>query len=292
MVSKRSSEYRQLLDLYVRSTQSMAGSEFRGSKAWIVESEYLTLKLFYHLASLLYLHPGTHFTNLGGIDVHVFDFPSAAVLCRASFETYLTFNYIFIATCSDEERRLRYLTWSLGGLLDRQKATPRTNATRQRLDEEEEQIRELHGQIEENQAFAALPPKRQKEARKGQWRFDKSWADLAAMAGKDRAYFAGLYTYLSSYAHTGYLSALQIGQAQDKQDQYQLSAMYIDVGLTIMSHFLTDYAALFPPVAEVINSSPEDKRLLELWHGVGSSMGRLYEPGSQADESETVNGGA
>lgn len=291
-MSDRSAEYRRLLDLYVRATQSLAGFEVVGPRAWLVESEYLALKLFYHLASLLYLRPGTHFSDLGGVDVHFFDFPSAAVLCRASFETYLTFNYIFVAPCTDEERRLRYLTWSVGGLLDRQKATPRTNETVQRLDEEKDQIRKLLAEIEKNEAFVALPPKRQKEARKGQWRFDKGWADLAELAGKDRAYFAGLYAYLSSYAHTGYLSALQIGQAQNEQDQHQLGAVYISIGLSMMSHFLIDYAALFPPVAQVINGSPDDKRLVELWHGVGNSMGRLYEPESEDDKSENGNGDA
>lgn len=270
----------------------MAGSEFRGAAAWVVESEYLALKLFYHLASLLYLHPGTRIAGLAGVDVHFFDFPSAAVLCRASFETYLTFNYIFVSTCSDEERRLRYLTWCLGGLLDRRRATPVTDETRQRLDDEREQIRELLEEMAANKAFVALPPKRQKDARKGRWRFDKGWADLAVMAGKNRDYFASLYAYLSSYAHTGYLSALQIGQAQDKQDQFQLGEPYISIGLTIMSHFLTDYASLFPPVAKAIKSSPEDKRLLELWHHVGTRIGQVYESASTPVESETADAGA
>ena len=123
---------------------------------------------------------------------------------------------------------------------------------------------------------SALPPKRQKEARRGQWRFNKGWADLADMAGKNKKYFASLYAYLSSYAHSGYLSALQIGQAEDKQNAIGARRPHLGIWLTLLSHFLTDYGALFPPVAEAIERNPDDKRLVDLWQAVGDNMGQLY----------------
>jgi hypothetical protein len=39
-------EYRALLDLYLRAAETMAGREFRGEGAWIVEAEHLAAKLF------------------------------------------------------------------------------------------------------------------------------------------------------------------------------------------------------------------------------------------------------
>lgn len=275
-MSTRVDEYERLLGLYLRAAQSMEGREFSGPGAWVVESEHLALKLFYHLASLLYLRSGTHLANIAGTDVHFFDFPSEALLCRASFETYLTFSYIFVAPCSDDERNLRYLTWRLGGLFDRQRGAPVSKEALVRLDAEKKQIGVLLEEIQENPAFAALPLKRQKEARQGRWRLNNGWSDLALMAGKNKKYFSSLYAYLSSHAHSGYLSATQIGQAQDKQVQFQLGEGYIGIGLTLISHFLTDYASLFPPVAEVIERSPEDKQLLQIWQGVGENMGDVY----------------
>src|SRR5665648_32002 len=268
-------EFARLLGIYVHAAQSMQGREFSGSEAWVVEAEHLALKLVYHLASLLYLRPGTRL-SISGTEMHFFDFPSAAVLCRSAFETYLTFSYIFISPCSDDERQLRHLVWNLGGLFDRQRSAPETDEACAVLTGERQQIQDLLKEIGRNDAFLALPPKRQKEARRGQWRFDKGWADLADMAGKNKKYFASLYAYLSSHTHSGYLSAMQIGQADDKQTQSALCEPYIGIGLTLLSHFLTDYGTLFPPVAEAIERNPDDKRLVDLWQAVGDNMGELY----------------
>jgi hypothetical protein len=276
-MSDRTEEYKLLLGVFVRSIEVMAGRKLAGDDSWIAEAEHLAAKLFFHLASLLYLRPGTRLGELAGINIRFFDFASSAVLARACFETYLAFHFIFISPTSTAERHLRYLVWSLGGLLDRQRMTPLTDYGRERLKEDRKQIETLHTQIEHNAAYAALAPQRQKDARKGNWRFGKSWVDLAVIAGGSERYFVGLYAYLSSYAHSGYLSALQVGQALDKKVQFQLGQMYIEVGLTIMSYFLTDYASLFPPVSAALEASPEDRRLIEAWHLTGADIERMYE---------------
>jgi hypothetical protein len=140
-----------------------------------------------------------------------------------------------------------------------------------------EQIERLRKQIKENHAYARLNRTRQKEAIDGKWRFGNSWLQLATIAGGSQRYFKGLYAYLSSYAHAGYLSALQIGQTKNYQGQLQFGEMHIRVGLTIMSYFLTDYASLFPPVAAAIDANPEAKRLIEMWHIPGTDIESMYE---------------
>jgi hypothetical protein len=275
-MNDRTPEYKRLLDLFVRSVDVMAGQRVTPQEAWIVEAEHLAKKLFLHLASLLYLYPGPRFDELAGIKVHFFDFASSAVLARACLETYLAFHFIFISPRSEEERHLRSLVWKLGGLLDRQKVTPSTDYGRQRLNEEREHIEPLRTQIRLNPAYSDLTSKQQKDACEGKWRFGKRWSDLAVNAGGSERYFVGLYAYLSSYAHSGYLSALQVGQAQDKQVQLQLGQMYIGVGLTIMSYFLTDYASLFSPVAAILDASQDNKRLIEVWRLKGSDIERMY----------------
>jgi hypothetical protein len=273
----KSNEYRDLLDLYVRAVQAMAGKPVASEKAWVAEAEHLAAKLFFHLASLLYLRGGTRFERLGGIDGHFYDFASSAILARTAMETYLTFYFIFIAPTSDDERHFRFQVWRLGGLLDRQRFTPTSEEGRERLKQEALQIEHLRNQIQDNPAYAQLPAKRQEDARKGKWKFGNSWVDLAVVAGSSQRYFVSLYAYLSSYAHSGYLSALQIGQAQDEQVQYQLCEIYIGVGLTIMSHFLVGYSSFFSPVQELIAANPADAALLEKWHLIGSDMNKLYD---------------
>ena len=189
----------------------------------------------------------------------------------------LTFYFIFIAPTSDDERHLRFKVWSLGGLLDRQRFTPTSEEGRERLKQEALQIGCLCNQIQTNPEYAKLPASRQKDARKGRWKFENSWVDLAVIAGSSQRYFVGLYAYLSSYAHSGHLSALQIGQAQDKKVQYQLGEIYVGVGLTIMSHFLVGYSSHFLPVQKLIAANPADAALLEKWRFIGSELNSLYD---------------
>ena len=68
----------------------MAGERVEGERAWVVEAEYLAKKLFFHLASLLYLRGGTQFEGLAGINIHFFDFASSAVIARTAMETLLS----------------------------------------------------------------------------------------------------------------------------------------------------------------------------------------------------------
>lgn len=279
-MNNKTSEYKRLLDVFVRSVKALAGQKVGGQEAWKVKAEHLAVKLFFHLASLLYLSRGTSFKELAGSESCFFDFASSAVLARTSLETYFTFHFIFISSPSADEGHLRCLVWNLGGFLDQQRVTPVTDYGRQRLEEVKKQIQEIRRQIKQNTVYLALAPKRQKDACTGKWKFGKSWADLAVISGGSKRYFVGVYAYLSSYAHSGFLSALQISQTQDEQTQLQLVQRSLEVGLIIMSYFLTDYASLFPPVAAVLEASPEDKRLVEYWHHTGSDMDRVYEEGA------------
>ena len=55
---------------------------------------------------------------------------------RAAFETYLTFQFIFVQPTSVEERKFRHTVWVLGGLLDRQRFTTTTPEGKTKLQEE------------------------------------------------------------------------------------------------------------------------------------------------------------
>ena len=278
-------EYRVVLGLYVRAVEAMAGKTVPGTSTWMVEAEHLATKLFFHLASLLHLRAGTKLDEVTGFKIHFFDFASSAVLARSAFETFLTFHFVFVAPTTPDERHLRYLVWRLGGLLDRQRFTPTSEEGRQCLKREAAVIDSLRREIEENPAYRHLPKSRQEDARKGRWKFGNSWVNLAVLAGSSQRYFVGLYAYLSSYAHSGYLSALQIGQAQDQKVQYELGENHIGIGLMLMSHFLHAYGKLFPAVAEVIESYPDGRVLLQKWYLTGKDMESLYE-----DAYPTSNG--
>src|SRR6266849_2188713 len=101
MSEQTTADYKALLDLYLRSAETIAGRRVEGPDVWVADAEYLAAKLVYHLASLLYLRAGTKLGTLAGANIHFFDFSSLAVLARSALETFLTFYFVFIAPTSD-----------------------------------------------------------------------------------------------------------------------------------------------------------------------------------------------
>ncbi|TAJ10585.1 MAG: hypothetical protein EPO61_01890 [Nitrospirae bacterium] len=276
-MSDKIADYKALLDLYMRAVQTMAGKQPSVEETWMVEAEHLAQKLFMHLASLLYLRSGTRIDEFTGQRIHFFDFASSAVLARTAYETYLTFYFIFAVPKAAQERCFRCQVWKLGGLLDRQRFPPISQEGKQRLEQETIQIQELRSRIEQSPAFIGLPVKRQKDVLKGRWKLGKTWKEIAMVTGSSKRYFVGLYAYLSSYTHSGYLSALQVGQAEGKDVQYKLGELHVGVGLSLMSHFLDAYSSLFPPVKHLIDADSASKKLLEKWLITGQDMDRLYD---------------
>ncbi|MFC1678701.1 DUF5677 domain-containing protein [Elusimicrobiota bacterium] len=267
-------EFRRLFGLYIRAVDTMAHKlPPPGKEDCLRDAEPLAIKLSSHLATLLYIHSGTKLQGVLPEGVSFTDFSSSAVLARSAFETFLTFHFIFVSPGSADELRLRYLAWCLRGLSERKRFGPSDEAGRQVLARDAIEIDKLNNEIHQNPAYLALPKNQQKLARKGDWRFGKPWAKLAENTDLGKAYGAGLYAYLSSYAHSGYLSALQISQATSQQDQCKLAKMYVGMCLVLMSHFLCSYAKLFSSVAEHIESNPKDKALLDMWYWVGRNIG-------------------
>lgn len=261
------SEYSQLLGLYFRVVDSKRGDKLSDDEKWLYDAGTLSVKLFNHLGTILYLSNGTKLPSIEKLQYHFVDHSSISVLTRAAFESYLCFYFIFIdKQCDLSEKKFRHLIWKLGGLNDRQKFKVVSKENLSKLESEKALIDELLSELETTQAFLALSPKLQNKVKQGEWRIDKSWSDLAKIAGFDKGIFRNAYSYLCSYAHTGGLSGLQIGQAINPKDQKGLSVLSIQFGLIIMSHFLFSYTNLFPETKTVFTKNADIFGLVKRWH--------------------------
>jgi hypothetical protein len=259
-------EFDRMLNILFSTIDSLRDQSIEGAKKLLFDAEVLGSKLFYHLCSAQQLFKGTGFFLENGQDHIFFDHASINVLIRASFETYLTYFFIFGESGAEfPEKYLRYLTWKLSGLLDRQEAPVAKPESLEKLESEKIIIEKLMVEIEENIFFEKSNPKIQKAAKKGKWRLLKSWTDLANIAGFNREVFRRTYSYLCSYAHSGNLSALQIGQAINISDQKSLSVFSMQCGMFLMSHFIKSYRELFPKINELSELNKEMEFLLNKW---------------------------
>lgn len=260
-------EYLKLMKLFYAVGDHKRGETVTEQDRYLFEVEALTAKLFYHIGTVRYLWLGTQVTLPGDQPRLYVDHSSISVVVRAAFETYLTFYFIYCdLAVSEAEKELRYTSWRLGGLLDRQNFKAVSEGNIPKLELEKKEVDKLISEIESNPIFKGLEKKFQKTIKKGEWRQRKSWSDLSGVAGFNKEIFKDVYSYLCSYAHSGGLSALQIGQAVDISAQQELSNISIQYGLVIMSHFIQSYVKLFPKSKKVLASHQQLKPLVNKWH--------------------------
>jgi len=260
------SQYARVMALFWRIVDSKRDQQLPVEDKWLYDTETLAVKLFNHLASIRYLSCGTVLPQFGDRAFSFFDHSSINVLARAAFETYLTFYFLFCDVSSSiEERRFRHLLWRLSGPMDRKDFTFGSHAAREVLTTDKQIAAQLLIELENNPLFLGLKEHLRKLARKGEWRLDKKWIDLAVIAGLDRDVFRMVYKYLCSYAHAGGWSGLQIQQAINPEDQQKLIPISIQYGLLLMSNFLFTYTSLFPDTKSLFESAPE-YLLADRWH--------------------------
>ena len=259
-------EFDRLLNMLFSTIDSFRGQSFANSEEWLLDAEVLGSKFFFHLCSAQYLFKGTKFALKNRQDRMFYDHASITVLIRASFETYLTFFFIYRdSEAGFPEKYLRYLTWKLKGLLDRQNALVATSEGLKKLKSEKTIIDKLFVEIEENPFYQKSYSKIQKAVKRGDWKVLKPWKDLAKIAGFNREVFIRIYSYLCSYAHSGNLSALQIGQTINVSEQKSLSVFSMQCGMFLMSHFIKSYRDLFPKINELSEWNKEMEFLLNKW---------------------------
>ena len=249
-----SEEYEKLLDLFIELVQSQAGNKIVPGEGWLNDAQTLSIKLFRHLVSMHVISTGSTIEHSGVPVVFFIDHASVKVLARAALETYLVFYYLF----GSKDRALskfRHNTWVLGGLIDRQSSHVSIDEHRAVLSKEKKQIEELKLAISKSEKLKSFTPNQQGQLLKGKWRVGNGWTDLGVNAGFHKKYFDNIYSYLCGYSHSSYISAIQVGQAQSREDQECLTSSILGIGTVIMAHYAFSYSKTFDSAIEVLNKN-------------------------------------
>lgn len=102
-----------------------------------------------------------------------------------------------------------------------------------------------------------------------------------------------MYSHYCGYAHSSYISALQVAQsAYSLDDQYLLAQAAIQAGVHVMSHFLHFYVSILDAPRQVFESSEEARRIAGIWSFGAEEMEYLYEndKGANTDEAGVSDG--
>lgn len=183
------------------------------------------------------------------------DHSSASVLLRAAFETYLTFSLLYLRS-DTEELRSRRMSWKINGLEYRQGLEPLGELDIQKRAKEAQKLEGLLGVLTESAYFRTLNHKQREKLKAGDWKFGLSWLDLAEMAGFSRSWFQKIYGYLCAYAHSSYLTVMQISSASTLHDQRYLADFILRMSLPLMAKLILQYPRLFPESMSLCHCSP------------------------------------
>jgi hypothetical protein len=205
------------LDLILKGSAEMlqliqeAKPELEEGEVYI---ETLVSKIIFSSKSVLDLSYGTEFTTLRkSIKFEIIDIPSIYVLIRSVIEAFLTLEYLFINDLSPEERSFRFDLWRVSGIMSRQNYKEVIPIEYVEKHEKEKQlIKLLKVKIKESKYYPTL----QKQQI---WKLDKfglprliSWIELLKASRLKSEFYIGLYKLYSNYAHSEYLSMIQLNE--------------------------------------------------------------------------------
>lgn len=268
-------DFERLLTLVMQLVQSQAGQPIPADQLLLNDAQVLARKFCNHVVSLRLIVQPVEVDIAGyGAARHI-DHSSVMILARAALETYLTFAYVY-GSKDAQVRQFRHLIWHRAGLLDRQDFPARLAEHKEKLADEKITIDQLQAEIEAHVEWLQMATPLRKRVLKGEWRAGQSWVDLGVTAGFHPVHIKNVYSFLCGYAHSSWLSILQIRDAQALSDQEAMAAKFVSAALIFMSFFVQSYVALFPQAAAVLTSNPEAANLAQQWHLTADRLSAQY----------------
>lgn len=260
-------EYIKLLTILIQVGEANKGLSAGGDDR-ILDAEGLAQKVLFHASSVLYLSRSTTLPEIGA---SFFDSASINVLGRAALEAFLVFYYVFVAPRTNHEKDFRYFSWVLADLLMRQGYPAQSPQGKKILEGERARIEELRTHLRSNPCFKDLTPRQQKGLlSRGNWRL-QNWTDIALAAGLNDIQAKAFYRHLSSYAHAGSLSVLQLRQAGTANDQRSLYASTIGLVMIAMANMVKAYCVVFPRSQAGLEQDKEGTLLVNQWVRIGAT---------------------
>ncbi len=234
----------------------------------VLDAEGLALKCFFHAASMFAMSRGTVVQEIGA---NFFDPASVNVLGRATVESFLVFHHLFVSPDSEAERDLRYQSWLLADLLERQEFPDPSPNGRRLLQEERSQIEDVQSKIRANPRFAELTCKQQRRLlEEKDWRRGMSWTKIARTAGLSDVNARIFYRYLCSYAHAGSLSVRQLREAKSAEAQRSLLPATMKAVMIALANLIGSYCLVFPRSHAALDGDSRGSALVDTWVYVGS----------------------
>lgn len=230
-------DYGAILELFYQVSELLVGSKFEGDD----HLNGLVLKLFGHATSILKLTEGIKHIPGMTVELDFIDTASMTVLARSSLETYSMIHHIFQDPKDDDEFKFRLYYSQYRGLATRKSSVPQTHQAAQQLKKDLQEMQHLIKIVRTTNKYQNLKTPQKNQVENG--KFDEiSKKAIIVRSGFSQANTDLWYGYLSDYTHSGFLSSLQINQADKKQQETNIEAELVQaaVPLVLTIHLLIE----------------------------------------------------
>ncbi|MBD8730986.1 DUF5677 domain-containing protein [Pseudomonas sp. CFBP 13710] len=270
-------DFATLTELFAAMIESQHGQPLTPDDAWVNYAQILAVKLFKQACSVRVLINTTQLNFQDGKEIIFVDHSSATILARACLETFIVFHWIFQSQ-DPGLRKFRHGVWRLGGLRDRLRLHPSTEQAKETIDATRLQVAQQVAEIEASPYLGDYKPEQAKRLLKGDWRVGWSWTDEAVRAGFNKKYFQNVYSHFCGYAHSSYISSMQMGEAQSLEDQRMLALVALQTSVHVMARTVAFYAELFSRGRAILESAPaEAQKAVYFWGFTSEDMDHLFD---------------
>lgn len=237
--------------------------------------ETLIIKMIFASKSILDLSFGSDLINYKeDKKFEIIDTPSIFILTRSVIEIFLTLEYLYFNELESEEKRFRYDLWRVSGYITREYFTEELKKEHIEIFEREEKIiTELRDKIKESKYFSSLEKLQI-------WKLDKfglprliNWTILLKQSRLKSSSFENIYKLYSNYAHSEYLSMIQINEGSlNKYAPNIISTTETSLSKVVMINCKTIFLLKdkFSCVSKAFESLNKELRYkIEFWDRIG-----------------------
>lgn len=188
---------------------------------WQHPLEAQCFKLSCHTASLVKLLSKSELAYDSKL-IEILDVSSVNIIGRAIIENYLTLFHFHFDEIDGHQKEFRFLIYAISALKNRQKFTPLNQENMSQRDRDLIEIGKFTNQLKNNTYFLNLPLKKQKHYLNTKEAIQFKWIELLDDSDLKPELFKDTWKLLSNYAHSEFLSVLQI---QDYPESFKNANM-------------------------------------------------------------------
>lgn len=244
---------------------------------WKYYFETLIHKLIFNSYSILELSKGFKIKSSNEkISAEIIDYSAIIILTRATIENYLTLDYIYLNNLPEEEKLFRFKLWEISGLISRQKFSINDNQDfTLKKEKEKEIIEKIKEEILNMPEYKNLDKSKIRKLNTFGLARKDSWHTLISNSQLNKDIFPDSYSLFSNYAHSEYLSILQLRQSSlnptdpNNTSNIRLCLTIIRILNSLIINWLVSN---YKNLEEVFNLTPDEiKRAIRIWASIGKA---------------------